>query len=135
MMGVDYRAVSGYGFILSDWNDSVADIAERAGFDFDPHNQYDDVEDAKDDFDPYEFYEWLCQKYGVTFATAGNAYDGDVYALIGVSQSSDLFGFEEASKYLIEVSIDDELNSKLERMLSDLGLEKKIGYYTGLYIY
>lgn len=134
-MGVDYRAVAGYGFIFSELSDDLVELATRAGYDFDVHGYYDDEDEAKDNFDPYEFYDWLCTKYGVKFACAGNAYDGDCYALIGVGKSTSLFGFEETSQYMIETVIDDDLNSKLERILRDLGIEKKIGYYTGLYIY
>jgi hypothetical protein len=122
-MGVEYSAVSGYGFVLDDINDDIEGIAKFAGFPVDAL------------FDSYSFYEWLSKKYNVNFAYAGDAYDGSIYVLIGAVTVSNLYGFEDVDFGLSEIESSAELNAELRRMLDDLGIDKKIGYYTGMYVY
>jgi hypothetical protein len=121
-MGVDYSAVSGYGFLIDPNEDSISELAERAGY------QYEE-----DEFDESEFIDWLCAQYGVHYVTAGSAYDGNVCYLIGNGRSINVYWFEESEMYVQEIK--PELTEKLEAMMLSLGLTKKIAYYTGLYIW
>lgn len=124
-MGVDYAAVSGYGFVLDPEEDDILGIATRAGY----KSPYDDGDD-----DPYELIEWLCHQYGVQFVTGGSAYSDEVVYLIGDVESTDVFGLEEVTSLkVLSDSIITE--SKLNKMLSDLGIQKKIAHYSGLYVY
>jgi hypothetical protein len=124
-VGVYYRAVSGFGIMLSDEDDDIKQIAAHMGFE----NEYD-----PEDFDSGEFAEWLCRRYEVHYSFAGNAYDGDTYILIGDVHSSDIYGLEETAMPQA-FSQDSDLVQRLETIVADMGVDKKIAFYAGIYIY
>lgn len=119
-MGVDYAAVSGYGFVLDPEEDDVEGMAKSLGY--------------NEDESYYEAVDWLCQQYGVQFVSAGNAYSNETVYLIGDVEFTDVFGLAEVTS--IKVLSDSIITeSKLNKMLSDLGIQKKIAHYSGLYVY
>ena len=85
-----------------------------------------------EDSDDYEVIEFVCKKYGLNFATAGDHYRGEICYLIGDVRSDYNFWFEESAMFT-QFNI-DETEKKLYRFMSDIGKVFKIGFYSGMSI-
>jgi len=120
-MGVDYSASSGYGFVLTSDDDWEA-MAEKLGV------AYED--------DDYDILEALCSKYQVDYATAGDSYSGEVQYLIGDVRTTHIYDFESSDfTFLTKDDFDTSLHLKLKDILSILGLDRDVKFYTGLHVY
>lgn len=124
-MGIDYSAVSGFGFVLSHEEDDLEQIAKNVGF----VSKYDD----QDYLDEYELAEWIASKYGLDYVMAGDAMSGDTCILIGETQSTDIYGLAETP---MPKKFDQsaELLTNLKNAIRDMGVPKVIAFYAGMYI-
>lgn len=123
-MGVEYSAVSGYGFMFDVANDNIEDIANIAGY-----------KTPSWGFGAYEFVEWLCTKYELNYGVAGDAYGGEEFFLIGVGiYGSDIYGLQEFTPVALEIA--QGATEKIQRVLDDLELsDKKIAFYSGMHVF
>lgn len=85
-----------------------------------------------EDSDDYEVIEFVCKKYGLNFATAGDHYRGEICYLIGDVRSDYNFWFERIGpENPLDVEATDE---KLRRFMQDTNTDYNIGFYSGMSI-
>lgn len=124
-MGIDYAAVSGFGFVLSHETDDLEEIAKNIGF-------VDKYEQGYTD--EYELAEFICSKYGLEYAVAGDSMSGDTCVLIGNVQSVDVYGLAETPMPK-RFDKDAELLTKLNNAIRGIGVPKEVAFYAGMHIY
>ena len=142
-MGVDYSHSAGYGIVLSqeDGDDFVAMAikAKVKPYGYDSFDQFmaevmdeDERNDAYDD--DYEIVDALSRKYGLSYLVAGSSYSGELCFLLGDGHSDNNFWFEEINSVPNPINI-AEIEAKLERFMIEMGISKKIAYYSGMHVY
>ena len=151
-MGVDHSYSAGYGIVLT-YDDITTDTIKTLGY-FPSYSQWTNHDDwAKEMIEEYEdedlveaardysgiedVVEFICKKYGLSYATAGSSYSGELCWLIGGGMTG---GWNEY--WFTEVAPDpeftsyDEVNEKLATLKAELGLNgHKVAHYAGMHVY
>lgn len=140
-MGIDYSHSAGYGIVLTTYDDNFEELARKlkvVPYGYESYEAFvaevPDEGERADYFDAYKVIEFICKKYGLNFATAGDSYSGELCYLIGDAHS-DNFWFEPIAGGPSHPFDVGTLNVKLHRLMDDLDISRTIGYYSGMHIY
>lgn len=149
-MGVDHSFAAGYGIVFE--CDSITnDLIKKVGY-FPSYTEYkshlewaaamqedyeDDLVSAAHDYNGLEdVIDFICREYGFEYATAGSSYSGELCWLVGggITVGRNDYWFEEVTP---EPAFSGyaEVDEKLAKLKSDLGLDLKVAHYAGMHVY